>query len=110
MRPKADVTSLTKDAHALSSVTSNFQNRAFPPAASISDTRFGPSSTRMSAIATVAPSAAKSLAVSAPMPKAPPVTIAILFFKRSDIRFLLTGWQLARQRDADHHQLKEIHL
>ena len=44
--------------------------------------RFDASSSRRSAITTLAPSKAKSFAVAAPIPNAPPVTSATLFSNR----------------------------
>ena len=55
---------------------------ASPPSSVISLMRFDASSSRRSAITTLAPSKAKSFAVAAPIPNAPPVTSATLFSNR----------------------------
>ena len=55
---------------------------AAPPADPISSTTFGPRLSLTSAIATAAPCSANSRALSAPIPDAPPVTIATLSSSR----------------------------
>src|SRR5262249_9195062 len=65
-----------------STPTSVRPKAAWPPDSTISATTRGPASSSMSAHTTAAPSAAKRRSVAAPIPDAPPVTIATLPARR----------------------------
>ena len=71
--PKRSTTRCTPSCQSCSLVTSRRTNMASPPASAIWASICRPSASKMSAMATLAPSLANSLASAAPIPLAPPV-------------------------------------
>ena len=78
-----------------SEVTSSRTKKAVPPLFVIAPAVFVPSGSSRSAIKTVAPSSEKRRAIAAPIPRAAPVTRAVLFFSRM-------GTLLSRITQASH--------
>src|SRR6266404_10009774 len=83
---------------------------AFPPGRSISlTTEAAASAPLVYVIATLAPSAASRLAIAAPIPREPPVTIAtlpanfcpLLLLIRFFLFFFWSAWEVAPQRRPD---------
>ncbi len=98
-RPQAFSASATISAHWPSLRTSCSVNRAVPPADAISFSTVLPSDVLLSVSSTDAPCLANNRAVSAPMPDAPPVTMATLpksLLPGSMVRLLFSSDTLAQ--------------
>src|SRR5215467_5633315 len=80
MRPKLFSAAAMTCGQRASSVTSWSRNSALPPAADILPTTLSPPDRSMSVMTTLAPARASVSAHAAPIPEAPPVTIATLPF------------------------------